>query len=78
MNNYISKYKNYKYKFSKEFYDSKDVIKFFTKSFFFDGEEIYELKSEGYQKGLREVDKLDVEINKMIETSSAFFKRYVE
>ncbi|HGZ8410252.1 TPA: poly(glycerol-phosphate) alpha-glucosyltransferase, partial [Staphylococcus aureus] len=52
----------------------KDVIKFFTKSFFFDGEEIYELKSEGYQKGLREIDKLDVEINKMIETSSAFLK----
>ncbi len=74
VDNYISKYKNYKYKFSKEFYDSKDVIKFFTKSFFFDGEEIYELKSEGYQKGLREVDKLDVEINKMIETSSAFLK----
>lgn len=47
MNNYIGKYKNYKYKFSKEFYDSKDVIKFFTKSFFYDGEEIYELKSEG-------------------------------
>lgn len=74
VNNYMRKYTNYKRLFLQEYYKSKFVFKFYTKSYFLDEEDIYELESEGHKKGLRKIQKLDDEINYIIQSSSHFLK----
>lgn len=78
INNYMRKYTNYKRVYSHELYDSKTVIKFFTKSYFLDDGKVYELHSKGYKKGLRKVDNLSEEIDGMIESSAHFLENMME
>ena len=60
--------------FSSEFYDEKEVVKFYTQGFFIDNEEVYELYNNGYRKGLRKVDHLGSEIDQLIESSTHFLQ----
>lgn len=69
INNYLRKYTNHKKGFTHEFYNDKNVIKFFTQSFILDEEEVFELWPEGNRKGLRKVDNLSDEIDKLINSS---------
>ena len=50
INNYLRKYTTNKKAFSSEFYNEKEVIKFYTQGFFIGDEEVQELYSEGYKK----------------------------
>lgn len=75
INNYMRKYTNHKFAYSNKFYTSKKVIKFYTKSYFSDSNNIYELHAKGYSKGLRKVEDLKTEINQMIESSTHYLKK---
>ncbi|ATF29488.1 poly(glycerol-phosphate) alpha-glucosyltransferase [Staphylococcus simulans] len=74
INNYLRKYTTNKKVFSSEFYNEKEVIKFYTKGFFIDDEEVYELHSKGYRKGLRKTNHLEEEIDQLIESSTTFLQ----
>ena len=74
INNYLRKYTTNKKAFSSEFYDEKEVVKFYTQGFFIDNEEVYELYNNGYRKGLRKVDHLGSEIDQLIESSTHFLQ----
>ena len=52
INNYLRKYTNHSKGFNHEFYENKEVIKFYTKSYFLDENKIYELEEFGLQKAL--------------------------
>ncbi|HEA6236632.1 poly(glycerol-phosphate) alpha-glucosyltransferase [Staphylococcus epidermidis] len=69
INNYLRKYTNHKKGFTHEFFNDKNVIKFFTQSFILDEEEVFKLWPEGNRKGLRKVDNLSDEIDKLINSS---------
>ena len=53
INNYLRKYTNHKKSFNYDFYENKEVIKFYTKGFMLEEKDVFELYSEGYKKGLR-------------------------
>lgn len=74
INNYLRKYTTNKKAFSSEFYNEKEVIKFYTQGFFIGDEEVHELYSEGYKKGLRKVNDLNNEIDQLIESSTNFLQ----
>ena len=74
INNYLRKYTTNKKAFSSEFYDEKEVVKFYTQGFFIDNEEVYELYNNGYRKGLRKVAHLESEIDQLIESSTHFLQ----
>ncbi|MVM97388.1 poly(glycerol-phosphate) alpha-glucosyltransferase, partial [Staphylococcus aureus] len=74
INNYLRKYTTNKKVFSSEFYNEKEVVKFYTKGFFIDDEEVYELHSKGYRKGLRKINHLEEEIDQLIESSTTFLQ----
>ncbi|AXV43142.1 MULTISPECIES: poly(glycerol-phosphate) alpha-glucosyltransferase [Staphylococcus] len=78
INNYMRKYTNYKRPFSEDLYKGKEVTKFYTKSYFLDDEEVYELHSKGYRKGLRKIDDLSNEIDKLIKSSTRFLDDMME
>ncbi|MCO0862102.1 poly(glycerol-phosphate) alpha-glucosyltransferase [Staphylococcus pasteuri] len=78
INNYIRKYTNYKRPYSHELYESKEVIKFYTKSYFLDDDQVYELESKGYKKGLRKIDNLNDEIDQLINSSAHFLENMLE
>lgn len=78
INNYIRKYTNYKRPYSHELYESKEVIKFYTTSYFLDDDQVYELESEGYKKGLRKIDNLNDEIDQLINSSAHFLENMLE
>lgn len=77
INNYLRKYTSHKKGFTNDFYNDKNVIKFSTQSYMLDGEEVLELFSEGNRKGLRKVDDLHHEIDKMINTSVPYLKNMI-
>ncbi|MDS3866444.1 poly(glycerol-phosphate) alpha-glucosyltransferase [Staphylococcus hominis] len=74
INNYLRKYTTNKKAFSSEFYNGKEVVKFYTQGFFIDNEEVYELYNNGYRKGLRKVAHLESEIDQLIESSTHFLQ----
>ncbi|MDU1965269.1 MAG: poly(glycerol-phosphate) alpha-glucosyltransferase [Staphylococcus lugdunensis] len=74
INNYLKKYTTHKKGFSYEFYKDKNVTKFYTQGFIYDGEGIYQLHGRGYQKNLRIVNNLHTEIDKLIDKSSDFLQ----
>lgn len=78
INSYLLRYTTQKRAFKHELYSGKRVRKFFTKSFILDDEEVFELEESGYKKGLRKVDNLSDEINKLIETSTNYLKNEIQ
>ncbi|BGE83341.1 poly(glycerol-phosphate) alpha-glucosyltransferase [Staphylococcus petrasii] len=77
INSYLKKYTSHNKGFSHEFYENKDVIKFYTKSYFLEENHIYELKSSGFEKGLREIDDFSKEIDDLILSSVEYLKNMV-
>lgn len=69
INNYLRKYTNHSKAFSIDFYQNNKAYQFYTKGYILDQEQIYELDSKGVTKGLRQVDNLSQEIDKMITSS---------
>ncbi|MDT4037263.1 poly(glycerol-phosphate) alpha-glucosyltransferase, partial [Staphylococcus hominis] len=69
INNYLRKYTTHKNGYSHQFFKNKEVIKFWTKGYIFDNDEIYELYESGYKKGLRKVDDLYQEVDDLIVSS---------
>lgn len=78
INNYLLKYTTQKRAFKHELYSGKRVRKFFTKSFILDEEQVFELEEAGYEKGLRKVDNLSDELDKLIATSTDFLKNEIQ
>lgn len=78
INNYLLKYTTQKRAFKHELYSGKRVRKFFTKSFILDEEEVFELEESGYEKGLRKVENLSEELDKLIATSTNFLKNEIQ
>ncbi|PTI16797.1 poly(glycerol-phosphate) alpha-glucosyltransferase [Staphylococcus warneri] len=74
INNYLHKYTNHKKGFSYDFYKNKEVVKFKTKGFILEEDNIFELCQEGYKKGLRKIKDLHKEIDSLIESSTKFLK----
>lgn len=83
INSYLSKYRyshlhkkgaNKPKPYSHNHYIGKQVNKFYTQSYFFDGEEIFELESKGARKGLRIVEDISTEIDKLIESGTLYLK----
>lgn len=60
--------------FSSEFYNEKEVVKFYTQGFFIDNKEVYELYNNSYRKSLRKVAHLENEIDQLIESSTHFLQ----
>ena len=69
INNYLRKYTTHKNGYSHQFFKNKKVIKFWTKGYILDNDEIYELYESGYKKGLRKVDDLYQEVDDLIVSS---------
>ena len=74
INNYLRKYTNHSKGFNHEFYENKEVIKFYTKSYFLDENKIYELEAFGLQKGVREIYDFHEEVAKIIVSSVDYLK----
>ncbi len=72
INNYLKKYKNSRKLFNIEFFKGKNIIKFYTKGFIFDGNSCFELGGKGYNKGLRLVNNINEEIDDLIRKSTEF------
>lgn len=72
INNYLKKYKNSRKLFNIEFFKGKNIIKFYTKGFIFDGNSCFELGGKGYNKGLRLVNNINKEIDDLIRKSTEF------
>ncbi|MGV3043444.1 poly(glycerol-phosphate) alpha-glucosyltransferase [Macrococcus armenti] len=78
INNYLLKYTSQKRAFKHSLYSGKRVMKFTTKSFFLDENELYELEESGYTKGLRKIENLSLELDKLIATSTDFLKNEIQ
>lgn len=76
INNYLRKYTMHKKGYSHQFFENKEVIKFWTKGYILilDEEKIYELHEKGYEKGLRRVDDLHDEIDNLIQNGVKFLQ----
>ena len=77
INNYLRKYTNHKKSFNYDFYENKEVIKFYTKGFMLEEKDVFELYSEGYKKGLRKTQDLYKEIDKLIKSGTHFLKNMI-
>lgn len=78
INNYLKKYKLFSGKYSHKKYEDKKVFKFYTKGYFIEENNIFELSEKGYTKGLRSVKDLDVEIDKLLENSVEYLSRELQ
>ncbi len=78
VNNYLKKYTTHKKAFSYDFYQGKEVTKFYTQGFIQDGEETYKLGESGYTKNLREVSHLPEEIDRMLNHSVEYLKGMIQ
>ncbi|SES08245.1 poly(glycerol-phosphate) alpha-glucosyltransferase [Salipaludibacillus aurantiacus] len=86
VNNYLDKYKypkkaklKSKYKpYRNQTYKTKQVIKFYTKSYFIEEDEIIELHDRGYNKGLRRIENHHEEIDRLIHTSVSYLKEQIK
>ncbi|PNZ28257.1 poly (glycerol-phosphate) alpha-glucosyltransferase [Staphylococcus petrasii] len=74
INNYLRKYTTHKKGYSHRFFENKEVIKFWTKGYILDDDQIFELYEEGYKKGLRKVENLHSEIDDLIKQSVDFLQ----
>ncbi|MGV3042072.1 poly(glycerol-phosphate) alpha-glucosyltransferase [Staphylococcus rostri] len=74
VNNYLKKYTSHRRKFSTAAYKGQTVTKFYTQGFIFDGEGVFKLHSKGYQKNLRIVEDLNVEMDRLIAHSTSFLE----
>ena len=72
INNYLKKYTKHKQFYRHQDYMGKPIKKFYTKGYFIENHEVYELAAEGREKGLRHVEDLSQEIDKMLETSTDY------
>uniref|UniRef100_UPI00036188A6 hypothetical protein n=1 Tax=Mammaliicoccus vitulinus TaxID=71237 RepID=UPI00036188A6 len=78
INNYIKKYKKIRAYYTHKNYENEEVIKFYTKGYFLESNNIIVLEQKGYRKGLREVENLNEEIDKLIATSTEFLKNQIQ
>ncbi|ANZ34539.1 poly(glycerol-phosphate) alpha-glucosyltransferase [Staphylococcus carnosus] len=78
INNYLKKYTKQMNAFRHKDYEGKNITKFYTKGYFIEGNEVFELGAEGREKGLRKVTNLSKEIDKMIETSTKHLQNELE
>ncbi|WP_040030659.1 MULTISPECIES: hypothetical protein [Staphylococcus cohnii species complex] len=78
INNYIKKYKRIRKYFTHRNYENEDVYKFYTKSYFIEKDQLIELEEKGYRKGLRKIDNINEEIDRLIETSTHFLKNQIQ
>ena len=74
INNYLRKYTNHKKSFNYDFYENKEVIKFYTKGFMLD-KRMFSNYIARIQKGLRKTQDLYKEIDKLIKAAH-IFKKY--
>lgn len=74
VNSYIKNYKNYNFHFSLSNFRNHRVKKFYTQSFFLDDGQFYELEREGYIKGLRKIEDLSSEVDRMLASSINYLK----
>lgn len=58
INNYLKKYTKHKQFYRHQDYMGKPIKKFYTKGYFIENHEVYELAAEGREKGLRHVEDL--------------------
>ncbi|WP_114604279.1 poly(glycerol-phosphate) alpha-glucosyltransferase [Staphylococcus sp. EZ-P03] len=72
INNYLKKYTKHKQFYKHQDYAGKPITTFYTKGYFIENHEVYELGAEGREKGLRKVGNLSREIDKMLETSTDY------
>lgn len=78
INSYLRKYTTHNKGFAIDFYNEKEVIKFYTKGFMLDGEKVFELHGRGYDKSLRMVNDLHTELDCLIEKSSGFLQNMIQ
>lgn len=78
INGYLEKYRVTKKRYDRKDFNDKIVIQFFTKGFILDNNREYELKSNGYEKGLRVVEDLHDEIDRMIYSATHFLKNEIQ
>lgn len=78
IHNYINKYKKIRKYFTHRNYENEDVYKFYTKSYFIENDQLIELEEKGYRKGLRKIDNIYEEIDRLIETSTHFLKNQIQ
>lgn len=74
INNYLKKYTNHTKKYTYDYYQGKQVIKFYTQGYINDGEKTYKLGDRGLVKNLREVDNINEEIDNLLWRSTHFLK----
>lgn len=72
INNYLRKYTNQKKPFTIDSYQGKEITKFYTQGFILDENDVFELGDRGLTRGLRKVDNLHTEIDKLIDRSVDF------
>lgn len=72
INNYLRKYTNQKKAFTIDSYQGKEITKFYTQGFILDENDVFELGDRGLTRGLRKVDNLHTEIDKLIDRSVYF------
>ncbi|ARQ07909.1 Poly(Glycerol-phosphate) alpha-glucosyltransferase [Macrococcoides canis] len=72
INHYLLKYTNQKNAFSSNKYTGKRVKRFYTKGYFLEEDKVYILNEKGYAKGLRQVDNISQELDRLIEKSTDY------
>ena len=77
INAYLVKYTKHKKVFSNDFYNGKEVIKFYTKGFMLDNDAYFELHNNRYEKNLRKVHDLGSEIDRLILNSTDFLQSMI-
>lgn len=75
---FLKKHKRLNKKFKVEDYKNTYVTIFKTKGYFIEDEKIIDLYEQGDMKGIRQVNDLSSEIDKLIETSSKFLQNEIQ
>ncbi|WP_285066636.1 hypothetical protein [Nosocomiicoccus ampullae] len=78
INGYLEKHRTTQKRYDRKDFNDKIVTQFFTKGFILDNNKEYELKSNGYEKGLRVVEDLHDEIDRMIYSATCFLKNEIQ
>lgn len=74
---YLKKFKKLNKKFKVANYKNKNVIVFRTKGYFIEEGQFIELNENKEMKGIRKVDNLNIEIDKLIKTSSQYLQNEI-
>ncbi|GEP81303.1 poly (glycerol-phosphate) alpha-glucosyltransferase [Staphylococcus kloosii] len=75
---FLKHYKNLNINFSLNDYFGKKVTTFLTQGYFIAHNELYDLYGTGYMKGIRRVNNLTNELDKLIETSTNYLKNEIQ